>query len=317
MSIKAKRLIKLLLPLILGVVLVWYSLSKISIPTLLEYFKNANYYWIALGVFLGVLSHLSRAYRWKFLLQPLGYKPKLFNSIMAVFSGYLVNYTIPRAGEITRATVLTNYENIPLEKSLGTIVSERIADMLVMFFIITITLMLEFDFIYGLLIETFNPQKLIYGLVVLIIVGILFFLYIKTSKSKIAVKLRTFTSGLITGILSVFKMKNKWLFIFHTIFIWGMYLLMFYVTSFSIDTLQPLPFSAILIGFISASFSIAATNAGVGSYPEAIVIAFLLFAIPEEPSRALGWILWSAQTLMIIILGGLSLIYLPIFNRKK
>lgn len=317
MSIKAKPLIKLLLPLILGVVLVWYSLSKISIPTLLEYFKNANYYWIALGVFLGVLSHLSRAYRWKFLLQPLGYKPKLFNSIMAVFSGYLVNYTIPRAGEITRATVLTNYENIPLEKSLGTIVSERIADMLVMFFIITITLMLEFDFIYGLLIETFNPQKLIYGLVVLIIVGILFFLYIKTSKSKIAVKLRTFTSGLITGILSVFKMKNKWLFIFHTIFIWGMYLLMFYVTSFSIDTLQPLPFSAILIGFISASFSIAATNAGVGSYPEAIVIAFLLFAIPEEPSRALGWILWSAQTLMIIILGGLSLIYLPIFNRKK
>lgn len=317
MSIKAKRLIKLLLPLILGVVLVWYSLSKISIPTLLEYFKNANYYWIALGVFLGVLSHLSRAYRWKFLLQPLGYKPKLFNSIMAVFSGYLVNYTIPRAGEITRATVLTNYENIPLEKSLGTIVSERIADMLVMFFIITITLMLEFDFIYGLLIETFNPQKLIYGLVVLIIVGILFFLYIKTSKSKIAVKLRTFTSGLITGILSVFKMKNKWLFIFHTIFIWGMYLLMFYVTSFSIDTLQPLPFSAILIGFISASFSIAATNAGVGSYPEAIVIAFLLFAIPEEPSRAFGWILWSAQTLMIIILGGLSLIYLPIFNRKK
>lgn len=317
MSIKAKPLIKLLLPLILGVVLVWYSLSKISIPTLLEYFKNANYYWIALGVFLGVLSHLSRAYRWKFLLQPLGYKPKLFNSIMAVFSGYLVNYTIPRAGEITRATVLTNYENIPLEKSLGTIVSERIADMLVMFFIITITLMLEFDFIYGLLIETFNPQKLIYGLVVLIIVGILFFLYIKTSKSKIAVKLRTFTSGLITGILSVFKMKNKWLFIFHTIFIWGMYLLMFYVTSFSIDTLQPLPFSAILIGFISASFSIAATNAGVGSYPEAIVIAFLLFAIPEEPSRAFGWILWSAQTLMIIILGGLSLIYLPIFNRKK
>lgn len=317
MNSKAKRLIKLLLPLTLGVALVWYSLSKISISVLVEYFKNANYFWIALGIFLGVLSHLSRAYRWKFLLLPLGYKPKLFNSVMAVFSGYLVNYTIPRAGEVTRATVLTNYENVPFEKSLGTIVSERVADMVVMLMIIIITLMLEFDFIYKLLVEKFNPQKVTLGLLVLMIFGVLFLLYLKTSKSKIAIKIRTFVSGLVEGILSIFKMKNKWPFIFHTFFIWGMYVLMFYVTSFAIETLHPIPFSAILIGFISASFSIAATNGGVGSYPEAIVLAFTLFAIPEDPSRAFGWIMWSAQTLMIIILGGMSLIYLPIFNRKK
>ncbi|MCB0448044.1 MAG: TIGR00374 family protein, partial [Gelidibacter sp.] len=99
--------------------------------------------------------------------------------------------------------------------------------------------------------------------------------------------------------------------------IWTMYVLMFYVTSFAVEELQPIPMAAILIGFIAGSFSIAATNGGIGSYPEAIVLAFLVFGLPEDPSRAFGWIMWASQTLMIIIVGGLSLIYLPIYNRKE
>ncbi|GAL69708.1 putative dolichol-P-glucose synthetase [Jejuia pallidilutea] len=92
---------------------------------------------------------------------------------------------------------------------------------------------------------------------------------------------------------------------------------MFYVTSFALEETSYVPFAAILIGFIAASFSIAATNGGIGSYPEAVVLAFTLFNIPEDPSRAFGWIMWGSQTLLIIVFGGLSLIYLPIFNRKK
>ena len=115
----------------------------------------------------------------------------------------------------------------------------------------------------------------------------------------------------------IFKMKNKWAFIFHTLFIWFMYILMFYVTSFAVDELRDIPMSAILIGFIAASFSIAATNGGIGSYPEAIVLAFLLFSIPEDPSRAFGWIIWTSQTLMIVLFGGLSLLLLPVYNRTK
>jgi hypothetical protein len=112
-------------------------------------------------------------------------------------------------------------------------------------------------------------------------------------------------------------MKKKWAFIFHTFFIWGMYVLMFYVTTLSLQELNGIPFGAVLIGFILASFSIAATNGGIGTYPEAIVIAFTLFNLPEDPSRAFGWIMWTSQTAMIIVLGGLSLLYLPIYNRKK
>ncbi len=317
MSIKTKRTLKIALPLLLGIFLVWYSLSQISVNTLLKYFKNAHYYWVFLGVFLGFLSHLSRAYRWRFQLEPLGYNIKLGNSIMAVFTTYLINYTIPRAGEVARASILTNYENVPFEKAFGTIVAERIADMFMMLVIISLTLCMEFQFIYSFLIEKFNPVKILLALVFLLFVGFLLVSFIKKSSSKIALKIKTFLTGIIAGTLSIFKMKKKWAFLCHTLFIWSMYVLMFYVTSFAIEETNSISFSTILIGFIAASFSIAATNGGIGSYPEAIVLAFLLFNIPEEPSRAFGWIMWSSQTLMVVLLGGLSLFLLPIFNRKK
>jgi hypothetical protein len=251
------------------------------------------------------------------MIEPLGYTLRFPNSIMAVFATYLVNYTIPRAGEITRATILTNYEGVPFEKGFGTIVAERIADMLVMLGIISITLFLEFDFIYQFFSERFEPQKIIFGSFFALILITLLFIYIRRSQTKFAIKIRAFVLGLVEGIMTIFKMKHKWAFIFHTLFIWTMYVLMFYVTSLSLEETSNLPFAAILIGFISASFSIAATNGGIGSYPVAVYAAFSIFAIAKEPSIAFGWIMWSSQTFMIIVLGGLSLIYLPIYNRTE
>lgn len=312
-----KTILKLTLPLVLGIILVWYSLSKISFQELLRYFKDANYFYISLGLLFGLLSHLSRAYRWKFMIEPMGYSLRMPNSVMAVFAAYLINYTIPRAGEIARGTILTNYEGVPFEKGMGTIVAERIADMLVMVLIIIITLFLEFAFIYEFFSARFNLFKIILGGVILFGLAILLLIFIKRSTSKLAIKIKTFVNGLIEGAMSIFKMKKKWAFIFHTLFIWAMYLLMFYVTTFALEETTNLPMTAILLGFISASFSIAATNGGIGSYPVAVYIAFSMFAIAKEPSIAFGWIMWSSQTLMIIVLGGLSLIYLPIYNRRK
>lgn len=306
-----------MIPLLLGVVLVWYSLSQISISKLVQYFKDADYFWIILGVSFGVLSHLSRAYRWLYMAEPLGYKPKLANSFMAVYSAYLINLTIPRAGEVARASILTNYENIPFEKGFGTIVAERVADTIMLFLIIGLAFVLEFEFIYAFFASKFNASTLIIGAVVLIALAVLLYVFIVRSGSEIALKIKEFIGGLVEGALSIFKMKKKWAFIFHTIFIWVMYLAMFYITTFALPELENIPLAAILIGFILASFSIAATNGGIGSFPEAIVIAFALFNIAEDPSRAFGWIMWSTQTLVIIIIGGISLIYLPIYNRKK
>ena len=315
MKNKTKTILKITVPLLLGVILVWYSLSKVSLEVLIEHFKKANYAWVILGLIFGLLSHMSRAYRWKFMIAPLGYSLRFSNSLMAVFAAYLVNYTIPRAGEVTRATIVTNYEGIPFEKGFGTIVAERVADLVMIMTIVLITLFLEYDFIYQFFADRFNPNKIMIGLFGLVILAVLFFFFIKKSSSMIAVKIKTFVNGLIEGVLSIFKMEKKWPFIFHTLFIWTMYVLMFYVTTFAFKETTGIPLAAILIGFISASFSIAATNGGIGSYPLAVYAAFSIFNIAEEPSIAFGWVMWSSQTLMIVLLGGLSLIYLPIYNR--
>ncbi|MBT8244806.1 MAG: flippase-like domain-containing protein [Winogradskyella sp.] len=314
---KTSSILKITLPLLIGLVLVWYSLSKISISELIQYFKDANYLWIGIGVSFGVLSHLSRAYRWLFMAEPLGYEPKFANSLMSVYSAYLINFTIPRAGEVARASIITNYEGIPFEKTFGTIVAERVADTIMLLLIILITLGLEFEFIYQYFAERFQLSTLIVGVLALLVFAFFSFIFIKKSQSKFVLKIRSFILGLIEGVLSIFKMKKKWAFIFHTIFIWVMYVLMFYITTFALADLEGVSIAAILIGFILASFSIAATNGGIGSFPEAIVIAFAIFGITEDPSRAFGWIMWSSQTLMIIVLGGISLIYLPIYNRKQ
>ncbi|REG89103.1 lysylphosphatidylglycerol synthase transmembrane domain-containing protein [Winogradskyella sediminis] len=314
---QAKSILKVGLPLLLGVGLVWYSLSKISIEKLVQYFKDADYTWIILGVSLGMLSHISRAYRWLFMVEPLGFKPKFGNSLMAVYAAYLINFTIPRAGEVARATILKNYEELPFDKGFGTIVAERVADTIMLLTIVVLAFFLESEFIFDFFLQKFNITSLILGGSVLFLGVLVLFLFIRKGKSKFAIKVKGFVIGLLEGALSIFKMKKKWAFIGHTLFIWVMYVLMFYVTTFALPELQHIGLAAILIGFILSSFSIAATNGGVGSFPEAVVLAFSLFGIADDPSRAFGWIVWSTQTLVIIVIGGLSLLYLPIYNRKK
>ena len=316
MNLKIKKIVKVIIPLLFGGALVWYLFTIIPPETLLEYFKNANYWWIALGLLFGILSHLSRAYRWKFMLEPMGYKPRFINSTLAVLIGYFVNLAIPRAGEVSRATVMTNYEGIPFEKGFGTIVAERIADLIMMFLIIGITLLIQFDFIIELLTKNVDPVKIGVILILCVGFGFLFYTYVRKSKKGIGLKIKNFVKSLIEGVTSIFRMKNKWAFIFHTVFIWVMYILMFWATIPAISGLD-VPFGGILVGFIAGGFSIAATNGGIGLYPLAVAGAFTLFGVPEEPSTAFGSVMWAAQTAMIIIFGGLSFLLLPICNKAK
>jgi len=309
-------ILKIVIPLLLGAIFVWISLSKTSIQTIVGYFKDANYYWIFLGISLGIFSHLSRAYRWKYMIEPLGYKLRISNSIMAVFSGYLINYTIPRAGEISRATIISKYEKIPFEKGIGTIVAERVADIVAMLIVISIALVLEFNLIFDFFSKKINSNNLslIYFLIPVIILIILY-LFVRRTNNKFFFKIKSLIDGFVQGLLSILKMNDKWLFIAHTLFIWAMYVLMFYVTSFSVNFNVDVPFSVILIGFISASFTVAATNGGLGLYPEAVTIAFSSFFIDHDPSRAFGWIMWTSQTVMIVVIGVICLIFLPRFNK--
>ena len=146
MNLKLKKSLFTLIPIAIGIGLIWYFLAQLTPKDkvdILDSFKSANYWWILLSLLCGILSHFSRAYRWRFLLEPLGCKPKFANTFMTVLMSYLVNLAMPRAGDIARGTAISKYENIPFEKAIGTIIAERIADVILLFFIIGIA------FIFG------------------------------------------------------------------------------------------------------------------------------------------------------------------------
>lgn len=253
------------------------------------------------------------------MLEPLGYKTRYANSVMTVLVAYLVNLAIPRAGEIARATAFSKYENIPFEKTLGTIVSERIADVIMLFSIIAAAFFLQTELLtkYFFSEEKSNSNLLIYLAIATTILGFLFFKLLKKSSNPFVLKVQNFVYGLLQGIISIFRMKKKWPFIFHTFFIWTMYVLMFYVVKFALPETADLPFSAIIVGFVVGGLSMALTNGGLGTYPIFVASAITLYGVSENPALAFGWIMWTAQTIMVITFGGLSFIFLPIYNRKK
>ncbi|MDP3352342.1 MAG: lysylphosphatidylglycerol synthase transmembrane domain-containing protein [Flavobacteriaceae bacterium] len=317
-----KKIILTFLPIILGVFLIWFPLSKLSssdFETIKNAFKTANYYWILLSLLLGFISHASRAYRWKFLLEPLGYKPRFFNSLLAVFAGYLVNLGIPRAGEFTRAASISKYENIPFEKAVGTIVAERIADVFMLMLVIFIALLYQFELIWNLIQQRIpnNPVQLGLYFIALLFLLLLIYIFLKKFNSALFYKIKIIVKGLIEGGLSILKMKNKGAFIFHTLLIWSLYILTFYIASFALPETSNLSIGAILTGFIVGSLSIAATNGGIGTYPLGVQQALIIYGISSLPALTFGWIIWTAQTLGIILFGGISFLLLPIYNNKK
>jgi uncharacterized protein (TIRG00374 family) len=305
----------------LGVFLIWYSLESASPQEREELWQNilnANPWFLLLSILFGTLSHLSRAYRWKFLLEPMGYNPKLPNSFMAVMAGYLANFGIPRSGEVLRAASLSSYEKIPFEKAFGTIISERIADVVVMLSITAFTFFLQTEHLLAYFeANDINPVVSIGILFGLILIGILILQIIKRSKLPFLIRIKKTAKGLLEGMRSILRMRQKWAFIFHTLFIWLMYILMFYVVVFSIPGLERIEFSVIMAAFVVGSFAISATNGGIGVYPVAIGAILVLFGISKQNGEAFGWITWGTQTLLVLILGGLSFLLLPIFNRRK
>jgi len=318
-----KKISFITLPIALGVFLIWYSLSKLTdsdIHSIKTSFRTANYWWVALSLAFGALSHLSRAYRWQFLLEPLGYKPKLANSIMAVLIAYLLNLVIPRSGEVARAASIKKYENIPFKKAFGTIVAERIADVIMLLGIIAIAFFLQTSLISSYIFKdkeesSIYSKILIFGVFPLTI--FLIYRLLKKSNNLIIVKIVAFINDLLEGVKSIFKMKKKWEFIFHTIFIWTMYVLMFYVVTFALPETTNLPFAAIIVGFVVGGLSMALTNGGLGTYPVFVASALILYNVDVNPARAFGWIMWTAQTIMVIVFGGLSFLLLPIYNKYK
>ena len=321
MQISIKKIALTALPIALGITLIWYSISKLGpedIDSIKNSFKTANYWWVLLSLVLAILSHLSRAYRWQFMLDPLGYKPRFANNVMAVLVAYLVNLIIPRAGEVARATAIAKYEHIPFEKAFGTIVSERVADVIMLLGIMGLAFFYQTELLSSYLFseDTSEGSLLPYVIIGLALVFMIVIWKMRRSENPLIQKLQSFIQGLIQGVISIFRMKRKWAFIFHTVFIWVMYVMMFYVVTFALPETTHMPFGAIIVGFVVGGLSMALTNGGLGTYPVFVASAITLYGIEENPALAFGWIMWTAQTLMVLLFGGLSFLGLPLYNRN-
>lgn len=322
-------LLKTVLPLALGIYLVWYFFDRMT-PADKQYFytaiTKANYFWIVLSLVLSFLALLSRAYRWKYVLEPLGYETKFWNRYHALMIGYIVNLTIPRAGEASRAVMLYRSDGVPFSKSFGTILAERAVDLVMLLGVVLFTTSIGYDDFWKIKYqvehsfsgdaqpgETSWVTYVFYGLLALLFVSLVAISMIKRLRDKLIV----FIKDVFAGIFSILRSRNPFSYIGHTLFIWLMYVSYFGIAFFSLEETKDVPFAGIMIAFIAGSLGISFTNGGIGSFPLLVGLVLNFYLSDEYGAAAtgigcaLGMIIWSSQTLMMILLGALSFILLP------
>lgn len=314
------KFLTIVIPLLIGIGIIYYQFTTLTSDELNKIkvcFQKANYSYIYLSLFIALFGFWSRAYRWKYSLRHLGYQTKFHNNLFLVCVSYLVNLTIPRSGEITRAALLKKYENVPFDKAFGTIVAERIIDLLIFLLFVLIGFLSQFDKLYQFLLDNNVSLKtiIISGILgfICFIIFVLIWIY---AEWEIIKKLKKKLSGLIEGILSVYKMKDRWKYIFHSFFIWFSYLMMFYVTIFALPETSKISFDIVVMGFIFGSLAVGFSNGGLGAYPLSIALIFSLYGISRDVGTAFGWLVWTSQTILTIFLGLVSYLLLPFFNKK-
>jgi glycosyltransferase 2 family protein len=332
MNKKALNLIQYIVFLGLGIFLVWWSVGKIEHKDWID-IKSAILrvdYGLIVPVVLALLvSHFSRAVRWKILMQPMGYNPSIANTYLAVLVGYLANLAVPRLGEVLKCTLLSKYEKVPADKLVGTIVAERAFDLVCLTIVFAITFFSQIDIIGDYASDSLNKMftskshgfgrvgLLITIAVLIILVIILRWLFKKFAHVSIVQKIKEIIQNIWHGLTSIRYIKNKGWFIFHTVLIWALYLVsirmgMYAMKETSIYGVKE-SFSVLSMG----SIGMIGTQGGIGLYPIMVQKTMMLYGLGENLAKAFGWLLWLVQFFMVLVFGSVSLILLPAINRKK
>jgi glycosyltransferase 2 family protein len=312
-----KKTLQYLVFLGIGGGLIWYSIaSGIINPTKLwEDVSNANLWYVGLMIVLMFVAHGSRAARWQMLLEPLGYKPSFFNVNNAVWLGYFANNLVPRLGEVTRCSQLYKSDNIPVDKSLGTVVTDRIFDVVTLFLLLLLHLIIDFDKLWAFINQQLvqntgdNNQKsnlLIWLLIGVGIVGFLFLIFRKKIL-KISIFKTIFEKlqGLLDGLLSIRHLKNPPLFIFYSILIWAMYYAMGYVLFLAIPKFAGLPLIAGLTFLVSGALAMILPSPGGAGTITAIVspVFVTMYGLTKDDAGTLSTFVQSSQMLATLVIG--------------
>ena len=312
MKSKLINFFKISLPIAIGLYLTWYFISN-STDLEKEYFvqslSEANYGWIFCALTIAFLSHLSRAYRWKYLLETLDIKPKLSLMYHSVMIGYIINLTIPRSGELARAGYFSKYQKTKPDQVFGTIVVERVVDLIMFASIFFISFFLQsdqdkFQELRQMGNNSSNPSVL-----PIFLLGVSTTSILVISIKKIRVKAWNFLKGIFQGATTILKLKNKSAYILHTLFIWTAYVAMLWITALALPDLQDININAIFACFIAGTIAIGATPGGIGLYPIMVASALIqLYGYDGQVAKSFGMLMWSSQTIFMVLLGLISLI---------
>ena len=312
MKSKLINFFKISLPIAIGMYLTWYFISNSTNLEKKYFFQSlseANYGWIFFALLIAFLSHLSRAFRWKYLLETLGIKPKLSLMYHSVMIGYIINLTIPRSGELARAGYFSRYQKSKSDQVFGTIVVERVVDLIMFGSVFFITFFLQsdqdkFQELRDMGDVSSNPMILTVFLLLVSLASIVVIIF-----KKIRIKAWNFLKGIYQGAITILKLKNKLAYIFHTLFIWTAYVAMLWITALALPDLRDININAIFACFIAGTIAIGATPGGIGLYPIMVSSALIqLYGYDGQVAKSFGMLMWSTQTIFMVFLGLISLI---------
>ena len=330
---KRNNILKNIAFLAFGALLLWWSFREMEISTLLKTLREANYFWVILAMLMGVLSHVSRAMRWKQLINGAGEETTFRSTFLGVMSGYLMNFIVPRMGEVSRCAVVNQREDIPIDKLIGTVITERLFDLITLGLISLGIYLYQFQLINDFLQNVLpndpcnltagaadnngNVGKIIsFGVLGLIVVFIAYKLLQKPAEIK--EKIVGFVKNSWAGVMSITKLKRPLIFILHTIFIWTMYFITAYFIFFALDATTHLGvFAGLFVLLVGTLAIVIPVPGGLGTYHTMVMIGLTMFGLDCKDGLQFATVSHGAQMVMIFVVGGLSLLAISIDRKKK
>ena len=325
-------ILKMVVFLGIGVFFIYWFLLKLEPEqkaAIWQSFREANYLWVAVAMAVCLLSHFVRALRWRLLFLPLGYKPHIGNIFGSVVVAYLANLAFPRAGEVVRCATLRTSEEIPLEKSLGTVVTERLIDTLAFAIVILIGMLVMFgkakDWLYDILSEKFDnlPNMAVIAGVLVALVVVAFLAYKLLWKRLLHIaffkKIDDMVRGMIDGVKSIFHMggRRTALFIAYSVVIYLLYILGGLIIFQAFDETGWLGMRAAFVVYLFGTVGMTFSQGGIGVYPVLVQVALDIYGISMEVGTACGWLLWGSQQAVVIAVGAAFLVYFSLKKREK
>lgn len=326
-KIKPTDIIRFFVLLVLAVLLFVFAFRGISLSLIAKQIFKAKFFWVFLSFLISAVAHLSRAIRWNLLIEPLGYSPPLQKTFYAVMTGYLANFAFPRLGEVTRCGSLTKAESIPFNKLLGTVITERLIDVLSLLICLLIVMVIEFrrlgNFLKENIIKPTVSKFHAIGSSPLIAIAfaallVCLFFFVRYLRKRKGTAISNLIKGITEGISSVRTLKRPWLFVFHSVLIWFLYFLSVYVALFAFPSTENLGLGAALFLLVAGGVAMSApVQGGIGAYHLLVSEGLLLYGLSQEEGLAFATLLHSLQMILSVVLGIISFLLLFSARRPK